>query len=76
MGDIALMVLGFLDPSRASRTIVVNANRFKRDYVFTISHRACLRWYHECVPNLTGIGVAYTPAWMVNCCQTQMQSRL
>ena len=51
-------VAGFLDPSRASRTIVVNANKSKSDHVFTIlheiahyilhyerSHRTRLPWY-------------------------------
>ena len=31
-------VAGFLDPSRASRTIVINANKSKSDHVFTILH--------------------------------------
>jgi hypothetical protein len=31
-------VSGFLDPSAASRTIVVNANKSKSDHAFTIAH--------------------------------------
>ena len=51
-------VSGFLDPSRASRTIVVNANKSKSEHAFTIlhelahfilhcvrSHRIRLPWY-------------------------------
>jgi hypothetical protein len=51
-------VAGFLDPSMASRTIVINANKSKSDHVFTIlheiahyilhyerSHRMRLPWY-------------------------------
>jgi hypothetical protein len=58
VSDLPPTVPGFLDPSKASRTIVVNANRSKSDHVFTIlheiahhvphverSHRARLPWY-------------------------------
>jgi len=51
-------VAGFLDPSKASRTIVINATKSKSDHVFTIlheiahyilhyerSHRMRLPWY-------------------------------
>jgi hypothetical protein len=58
VSDLPPAVPGFLDPSKASRTIVVNANRSKSDHVFTIlheiahfilhferSHRMRLPWY-------------------------------
>jgi hypothetical protein len=38
VSDLPDRVLGFLDPCKASRTIVVNANRSKSDHVFTILH--------------------------------------
>jgi len=58
VSDLPPTVHGFLDPSKASRTIVVNANKSKSDHVFTIlheiahfilhferSHRMRLPWY-------------------------------
>jgi hypothetical protein len=38
VSDLPPKVPGFLDPSKASRTIVVNANKSKSDHVFTILH--------------------------------------
>jgi hypothetical protein len=58
VSDLPAAVPGFLDPSKASHTIVVNANRSKSDHAFTIlheiahyilhferSHRTRLPWY-------------------------------
>jgi hypothetical protein len=38
VNDLPPNVSGFLDPSKASRTIVLNANKSKCDHVFTIFH--------------------------------------
>jgi hypothetical protein len=38
VSDLPAKVAGFVDPSKASRTIVVNANRSKSDHAFTIAH--------------------------------------
>jgi hypothetical protein len=58
VSDLPATVPGFLDPSKASRTIVVNANKSRSDHAFTIlheidhfilhferSHRIRLPWY-------------------------------
>jgi hypothetical protein len=38
VNDLPAKVPGFLDPSKASRTIVVNASKSKSDHAFTILH--------------------------------------
>ncbi len=38
VSDLPSTVPGFLDPSKTSRTIVVNANKSKSDHAFTILH--------------------------------------